>query len=356
MNSVHLVRDEDTVPDEWHSMHPGTRCQVFDLRLPTDTGRSHHPTHRSFAPEPTGARDTSPEVAHRAGARGHEDIARQSQGSLPAFGGKHKRLWYTTVRVVSMKLDVAVAPSLLDKGEVRGCCCAVIDVLRATSTIIAALANGAVAVHPCVDIAEARSAAARPGQESCLLGGEEKGQRIPGFDMGNSPLEFIATKAIVGKEIFFYTTNGTGAIRRAHARCARPVHIAALLNVSASSSAIVTAASAAQSRGIVIVCSGSYGKPSAEDIFCAGLIVNEVSSGLRQVDIVPRLTDGAMVAAGFAEANKGQSLNVLVSSEHGRFLQSIGFASDLEFASRINGYDAVPVFDGERIVLPRGTP
>ena len=250
-----------------------------------------------------------------------------------------------------MKLDVIVAPTFLEKEDLEGCLCAVIDVLRATSTITVALMSGAVAMHPCLDIAEARRGAASLKQGSCLLGGEDMGQHIPGFDLGNSPLEYLDADVIKGKIIFFYTSNGTGAIRRAYAGCGQPVYIAALLNVSAVSSAMVRAAVEGKAKGIVIICSGRYGNPSAEDMYCAGLIVEKIGNGLRAAGIVAQLMDGATIAAGLAAANKDRGLEVLSSSVHGRYLQSIGFASDLEFTSQVDAYSVVPIFDGERAVL-----
>jgi len=253
-----------------------------------------------------------------------------------------------------MELDVVIAPTLLEEDKLRGRLCAVVDVLRATSTITTALASGADAVYPCLSVEEAKRGADKHGRGSALLGGEERGQLIPGFDLGNSPLEYLAAEVVVGKDIFFYTTNGTGAIRRAYAACGCPIYIAALINMSAVSSVMVGAASAGRAEGIVILCSGRYGKPSAEDLFCAGLIVYQIFTGLREIGTVPLLLDGAGIALGFAAANRERSLDVLASSEHGRYLQSLGFAQDLEFASRLDSYEAVPIFDGDRVFLLNG--
>ncbi len=251
-----------------------------------------------------------------------------------------------------MILEVVVSPRMLNEDKLAGCRCAVIDVLRATSTIITALVRGAAAaVHPCLDVEEARAGAVARGREYYLLGGEDMGRSIPGFDMGNSPLEYMAEDIVGGKHIYIYTSNGTGAIRRAYSGSGRPVYIAALLNVSAVASALVESASESGVEGIVIVCAGRYGNPSAEDLFCAGLVVERVGKGLSGDGIGAQLSDSAAIAAGFAEARQGQSLDVLTSSDHGRFLQSIGFAPDLEFASRLDVYDSVPVFDGESVVL-----
>ena len=90
-----------------------------------------------------------------------------------------------------MELDVVIAPTLLQEDELQGRICAVVDVLRATSTITTALVSGAAALRPCLSIDEARSGAADLGRGQALLGGEERGERIPGFDLGNSPLEYL---------------------------------------------------------------------------------------------------------------------------------------------------------------------
>ncbi len=253
-----------------------------------------------------------------------------------------------------MILEVVPTPALLGKTDLLGSICAVVDVLRATSTIITALVSGAAAVRPCLDVEEAKSEAARTGRDRYLLGGEEMGQRIAGFDLGNSPLEYLSANALAGKVIFFYTTNGTGAIRRAYAESGLPVHVAALLNLSAVSAAMVQAARTSRPKAIVILCSGRYGRPSAEDTFCAGLIASSVADRLRDLGTPPGITDSAAVAIGFALGVKGRTLEVLTSSEHGVYLRSLGFAADLEFASRLDAFNAVPVFDGERIVLMDG--
>ena len=101
----------------------------------------------------------------------------------------------------------------------------------------------------------------------------------------------------------------------------------------------------------VIVCSGRYGGPSTEDFFCAGMMVDRIERDLRKHGIETQLSDAASVASDLAAANRGNGLGVLTSSEHGRFLESIGFGDDLIFASRIDPYDVVPVFDGKRIIL-----
>src|SRR4030042_1614489 len=178
-----------------------------------------------------------------------------------------------------MRLEVIAAPTLLKEDTLKGCRVAVIDVLRATSTIITALASGAKEVRPCMSIEEAKSGAARLPQGSRLLGGEEMGKGIPGFDLGNSPLEYMTEEVVRGKVIYSYTTNGTGAIRKAYAGSLRPIYIASLINISAVSAAMVKAVTEGQGEGVAILCSGRYGGRSTGGIFCAGSVVAQKLSG-----------------------------------------------------------------------------
>src|SRR5260221_2263163 len=109
---------------------------------------------------------------------------------------------------------VHLVPALFEPADLRGGVAVVIDVLRATSTIVHALAAGAKAVIPCGEIDEARQVAARSPAGSVLLGGERKGLRIPGIDLGNSPTDYTPD-VVTGKKIIFTTTNGTRALIRA---------------------------------------------------------------------------------------------------------------------------------------------
>jgi 2-phosphosulfolactate phosphatase len=250
-----------------------------------------------------------------------------------------------------MKLDVIVSPSYLKEDTLTGYLCAVVDVLRATSSIITALISGAKEVRPCLSADEAKKEAAKLPKNACLLGGEEMGELIPGFDLGNSPFEYLDKETVANKIIYFYTTNGSGAIRKAFAGSGSPVYIAALLNMAAASSALVKTASVGKFKGIGILCSGRKGEVSEEDNFCAGLMVDRLSHGLKGFGIAPELGDNASAAAKYAMSNRGHSLDILRESKHGQFLDSLGFADDLVFASRTDFYDAVPVFDGKRIIL-----
>jgi len=248
-----------------------------------------------------------------------------------------------------VELDVGIAPDLFKEAQFKGARCAVIDVLRASTTIITALASGGTEVHLCMDATEARRYAESLGDKPYLLGGEEKGHRIPGFHLGNSPLEYSTPEVVAGKVIFFSTTNGTPVMRKAYTLSGFPVYIVALLNVSAVSSALVRAVIDGSLAKILLLCSGNCGGLSAEDLLCAGLVARKVRNGLLQAGISCELSDDALIASGFAAESEGRVFEVLTASEHGRYLQSIGYAADLELAGQMDAYDIVPVFDGNHV-------
>ncbi len=248
-----------------------------------------------------------------------------------------------------MKLDVILSPRLFPE-QFEGALCAVIDVLRATTTIVTALASGASKICPCVNAEDAKRQAKSIEDGLYLLGGEEKGQRIAGFHLGNSPLEYLDSNRIANKVVLFSTTNGTPTLKRAYSGSGLPVYLIALINLSAASSILVKSILDKSFKEILIVCSGRYGEPSIEDLFCAGLVVQRVRHGLLKVGMNPDLSDCATIALEFATANAKSPSEMLSANEHGRYLQRIGFADDLEFASQIDKYQVVPVFDGTFIV------
>lgn len=249
-----------------------------------------------------------------------------------------------------MKIEIVLIPRLLPL-RFEDALCVVIDVLRATTTIITALANGAREVRPCTTVAEARRDARSGDDTPFLLGGERSGLRIPGFHLGNSPIEYLDSNIISGRAIYFTTTNGTPTLRRAYKGNPRPVYLAALVNLSAVSTAITRASVKNALKRILLVCSGRHGKPALEDLYCAGLVAQRLQSEFAKAGIPAELSDAAVSAAEYARINREKALAVLTGSEHGRYLLGIGFAADLEFASQVDKYDIVPCFDGKRIII-----
>src|SRR3954452_7183254 len=128
------------------------------------------------------------------------------------------------------EVHVHLLPELVPPGRLAGGLAVVIDVLRATTTIVHALAAGCTAVRPCAEVEEARDLAGGMRAGRVLLGGERGGVPLPGFDLGNSPREYTA-KVCRGSTLVLTTTNGTRALLRA-AEAAR-VLVASFANFSA---------------------------------------------------------------------------------------------------------------------------
>jgi 2-phosphosulfolactate phosphatase len=184
----------------------------------------------------------------------------------------------------------------------------VIDVLRWTTTATTALARGAVAVEACASAEEARTRAAAIG---ALTAGERGGHRIPGFDLGNSPLECTAER-VAGRVLCATTTNGTRALIAAAGAPRR--FLAAFVNLHATAAAIRALAPA----HVALVCAGTDGAPSDEDTACA----EALRLALRDEPV-----DAALLARAAA-------------SPHAAFLCSAGFDADVQFALTM---DSVPV-------------
>jgi 2-phosphosulfolactate phosphatase len=164
-------------------------------------------------------------------------------------------------------LRVHKLPQAVDEKELSGSTVVVIDLLRATSTICQALASGAREVVPFLEIDDALAAAKSAGRADVVLGGERRGGKIPGFDVGNSPAEYTS-EIVGGKRVFITTTNGTRAMH--HARLASRVVLGSFLNLSA------VVASIKDEPSVNILCAGTDGSETEEDILAAGAIVHSL--------------------------------------------------------------------------------
>src|SRR5437868_5563075 len=131
---------------------------------------------------------------------------------------------------VQREILVHLTPELVEDRSLRGTIAVAVDVLRASTTIIHALAAGCIAVRPCLEVWEARAMAAEIPKDQVLLGGERHGKRLPDFDLGNSPAEYTPS-VCAGKTLVLTTTNGSRAIHQAIG--AERILIAAFVNLSA---------------------------------------------------------------------------------------------------------------------------
>ncbi|MCY4112304.1 MAG: 2-phosphosulfolactate phosphatase, partial [Chloroflexi bacterium] len=166
------------------------------------------------------------------------------------------------------RLRVALLPEVIEPDPVG--VCAVVDVIRASTTLVKLAGAGDPEVWLAADHAAARAAAVRLGT-GVLLGGEEGGLRPQGYDFGNSPRE-VAAGAYAGRRAIFVTTNGTNALRRWST--ARKTFVGALRNCSAVARCLVEEAGAAGS--MTVVCAGKEGTLALDDVYTAEVIVARI--------------------------------------------------------------------------------
>ncbi len=259
-----------------------------------------------------------------------------------------------------MKLDVYFTPGELG-GELPGRV-VVVDVLRATSTMVEALANGARAVFPVGSADDAARIAQNIGRDSVLLCGERKGLPIEGFDLGNAPEEFTAER-VVGLSLVMTTSNGTRAFLAVAERWAGPgdegtgaILAGSLLNLSATARALASAGSgdhgAAVGRSVdgggspdtAIVCAGREGRFGLDDALGAGALIR----ALEEAGVEPALND-AGVAARALVGRRRNFETALEKTAHGRYLKGIDRAADIAFCARVDRTDVVPRFRDRKI-------
>ena len=239
-----------------------------------------------------------------------------------------------------MELSLYAHPNDFSDAEAKGKTVVVVDVLRASSTIVQACENGVERIIPVATVEEAAKLLPTLERKKALLGGEREGLPIDGFDLGNSPLEYTS-KVVKGKTLIFTTSNGTVAITRSSS--AKEIVLGCFLNLSA----VVTHIISSRVKEVAVLCAGDLGRLSLEDFVCAGHVIDRIVDGTRASTA---LNDGAVAARALARAlsDVGEAVR---SSSHGLRLEELGFGHDLEFCSRIDKYATVPIVEDGRISL-----
>ncbi len=231
-----------------------------------------------------------------------------------------------------MRINVYHSAQMVTESQMRSCTVIVVDVLRSTTSIVCALKNGASQIIPAHDAGEAALLQAQLGRKESLLAGESDGLKLPGFDFGNSPLEFTKEK-INGKAIVMSTSNGTNAIH--HARVAAVTLIGAMINRTAAAQKAVDTG-----NDIMVLCAGTNGQFSADDIICAGGIVSAINAIL---DTDAPMNDLAYMATELYNSWRDKRFS-LEKTVHYAHLKSLGFAEDLAFCFTEDIADVVPVY------------
>ena len=238
-------------------------------------------------------------------------------------------------------LIVRMVPSAISPNDLENRCVVMADILRASSTMIHALVNGALAVYPQAEIGDSRQLAKQLVKrlgESTSLGGERNGKIVDGFDCGNSPIEYSAER-IGGKNLVLCTTNGTFTLKLC--QDAERILIGAFVNLSAVCQQMV------QHPAAMIACAGTNRMVTDEDVLFAGAVTEKV------LELNPdvALDDSAKICLSRWKVVNRQLTaerelwHQFAESHGGRNLVRIGYEADVQFCAQIDAFDLVPELD-----------
>ncbi len=221
-------------------------------------------------------------------------------------------------------IDVCVSPELMHLYDVSDRTVVVVDILRATSCMVTAFAHGVQSITPFADLEACRAMKSK----GYITSGERNGEKVPGFDRGNSPFEYMGD-SIHGKKIAFTTTNGTQAIEKA--KGARKIVIGSFLNLSSIVKYLLFG-----ENSILIVCAGWKGKVNLEDTLFAGAVVEKLKN-----HILPDC-DAPLAAQHLYNLAKDDMVTFLNSSSHVKRLNRLNIHKDIKYCLTTDQYQIVP--------------
>lgn len=228
-------------------------------------------------------------------------------------------------------IDVFVSVPSFQEEDIRGKAVVVIDVLRASTTMITALDNGAKGIIPVDNMDAAGRISQSLDSPQYLLCGEKDGKKIEGYHLGNSPLEYTAD-VVEGKTIILNTTNGTKAVKKASN--ALSLMIGSFLNMDQ-----IVARLNEMDCEIALLCAGWRGRLSLEDLLCAGNIIYDLNDG----SLPKNACDGVRVAFGLYEKFGDDIEGVIKTSNHAVRLSEIIDTDDITHSCKSNISDVLPI-------------
>lgn len=232
------------------------------------------------------------------------------------------------------KIETCLSPELTHLHSLETMTVVVADIFRATSCFVAGLASGAAAIRP---VAEVESCL-EWGKRGYLTAGERDGEKVSGFDLGNSPFDYQhpSTK---GQKVCATTTNGTRAIH--HAAKAPRVYIGAFLNLNA-----LAARLADEQQDVLVLCAGWKNRFSMEDTLFAGALARKLGHSFAVDD------DATLAAISLYQSANADLAEFLKSASHYRRLQKIGLEKDMVFCLDHSRFDVIPVLKNEEVIVP----
>ncbi|WP_316746354.1 2-phosphosulfolactate phosphatase [Pedobacter gandavensis] len=230
-------------------------------------------------------------------------------------------------------IEVCLTPALLDLYSIEDRVVVVIDVLRATSSMVYGIDNGASAIIPVAQVEDCLNYA----NEGFLLAAERNGEVVEGYDFGNSPFSYSHEK-VNGKTIVLTTTNGTKALHLARKR-AHQVVIGSFLNLKSLCDYLRV-----QDKGVLLLCAGWKDKFNLEDTLFAGAVVRELRKDFLHFD------DSCVAAEDLYDLAKDDLRSYLHKSSHSHRLAELNIEEDVKFCLQLNICTAIPVLIGDKLV------
>ncbi len=232
-----------------------------------------------------------------------------------------------------MQIDIQFFPSVPNPLLLSDRAVVVIDVLRATSVMVHAMSQGALEIIPVATVEGAFQMAKVFPRGSIILGGERESKKIPGFDLGNSPKEYVAER-VKGKKLILTTTNGTKAFHLVSS--GKEILVGSFFNIGATTKRCFEL-----DRDLFIFPSGDEGNFSLEDTICGGMLIELITKKERKPVV---LTDASHCAQILYQRFKDNLLEAFHLSNHGKELINRGFGEDLAYCAQIDITDIVPEF------------
>ena len=232
-----------------------------------------------------------------------------------------------------MDIEIQLVPSPPNPNLVSDRVVVVIDVLRATSVMVHAMSQGALEIMPVATVEEAFQMVKTFPSGATLIGGERGSKKIPGFDLGNSPKEYVAER-VSGRKLILTTTNGTKAFHLVSS--GREILVGSFFNIGAIAQRCL-----GLDKDLFIFPSGDEGGFSLEDTICGGMLIGLITKK-RQKPI--SLTDTSQCARILYKRFEANLLEAFRLSRHGKELIDRGFEEDLIYCTQINITDIVPEF------------
>ena len=232
-----------------------------------------------------------------------------------------------------MDIDIQFVPSTPHPDLLSDHVVVVIDVLRATSVIVHAMAQRASEIIPVTTIEDALQLAKVFPRSSILLGGERENKKVPGFDLGNSPREYVLER-VRGKKLILTTTNGTKAFHLVSS--GEEILVGSFFNIGAVAERCIELG-----RNLFIFSSGDKGNFSLEDTLCGGMLIDLITQKEKEKII---LTDASYSAQIIYQRFKDNLVEAFHLSRHGKELIRLGFEEDLIYCAQIDVTSLVPIY------------